>query len=192
MIRPLVVPPTLTLPDDAVTKGRLHHARALLDQWNQQDVAYPLHLQVLRLTPKECASLVGEAAWTEAYQGNSPTADQPLPRGLIGILIAALRQLEVDLAAQTAAAQAAHVISAQLMAAHATAGQTAAELTREHASPPEVGELKRRKTGTGIDLEPMEEEPSSATNVAAATAATAEAAAVPVKPLVASGTFLTA
>ena len=185
-IRPLLVPPTLTLHADADTKARLLHARTVIDHYHQQDVVYPLHLQALRLSPNECATLVGDQAWTTEYGETTPSADQALPRGLIGVITAALRQLEVDLAAQEGAAQAAQATTLQLMSAHAAASTTYAPHPQPHTEPPpENSELKRRKTDTTATS--MEGILVTSLETATAAAAIDEAAAIPVDPSPAEG-----
>ncbi len=104
----LITPPALEPPTTEEDKNRLFRLKLLLQQWNAQDVDWPLSLDTLQLTPAQCATLVGEAAWQRAFpDGQAPSLDQPLKRSLIGVLNAALTNLEVATAARQGAADAA-------------------------------------------------------------------------------------
>ena len=146
-IRPLIHPPALTLHADETVKTRLLHARMIVDHYQQQDADLPLDLHTLQLSPRECATLVGEIAWAQAYGDTTPALTNPLPRFLIGVIGAALRQLEVDVAARSAAADAARVTLEQLsVAPHSPARQfattdTAAQRPQATKRPADVAEL---------------------------------------------------
>jgi hypothetical protein len=98
-----VAPPPQEALKDPAAKQRLMHARCVLDHFFQQDADLPLTLGALQLQSADLVKLIGETTASQAFAGGLPGPEQPLPRRVIGVLQAALRNLEVDTAALEAA-----------------------------------------------------------------------------------------
>ena len=109
---PFTPPPSLPPPTSDEQRAKLQTAKMVLQHWQVQEVDWPITLKALGLTPSECATLVGGAAWARPFpDGGSPLMDDPLKRSLIGTLGCALTNLEVDIASVMTAAHAAAVAS---------------------------------------------------------------------------------
>ncbi len=111
-VMPYVEPPKLAVtPED---KGMLLAVYAVMTQWQQQGVEFPLTLTALGLTATQLATFVGPQTWAEFYAGEEvPAAEAPLDRRLLGILSTAvtnaLVNLQVDETARQTARQSATV-----------------------------------------------------------------------------------
>ena len=109
---PFTPPPSLPPPTSDEQRAKLQTAKMVLQHWQVQEVDWPITLKALGLTPSECATLVGGAAWARSFpDGGSPLMDDPLKRSLLGTLGCALTNLEVDTASVMTAAHAAGVAS---------------------------------------------------------------------------------
>ncbi len=109
-VMPYVEPPKLAIT--AEDKGMLLAVYAVMTQWQQQGVEFPLTLTTLGLTATQLATFVGPQTWAEFYAGDAiPEAEAPLDRRLLGILSTAvtnaLVNLQVDEAARQSARQSA-------------------------------------------------------------------------------------
>ena len=146
VIQPLVVPPALTIHADTEVRDRLLHARMVVDNFQQQDSDLPLNLAALRLTAGECATLVGQEVWTAHYGGDTPSAMDSVPRRVIGVMGAALRQLEVDLAAQSAAAAMAQAALSGAAAGAPHEAKSTVVRSKRSAATAELGEGDKNST----------------------------------------------
>ena len=105
--RPLVAPPSLPLNSDPSAQARLLHARMVVEQFQQQDVIFPLTFDALGISVDECSLMIGEVEWRDAFETQSPGPHSRIPRRVIGLVGSCLRQLEMDATAQRIASTAA-------------------------------------------------------------------------------------
>lgn len=101
---PFIPPPQLTPPNDPEMLKKLHDAKAVVQLWLVQDSDWPLTPENVGLTVEQCAQLAGPENWARAA---CLTASATLPKSTIGVLSAALTQLEVNTAHSRAAEAAA-------------------------------------------------------------------------------------